>query len=201
MPIRPELRQFYQEHWLNVIRPRILARAGYKCEKCKKPDGRYINTITGRRLHAWPRPRIEPVMFWSLAKPDELEPAPAWRNHRGEIDDTLWSKGMLMFQTKDRATLQLRAMRRTFAQIGVAHGNNQAGDDRDENLFAWCTWCHLIHDAEHHHATRSTRKDAARPLLILASEIEKGDQRDAGRPVLSLHLSQSGGPVNLVSVA
>jgi len=39
------------------------------------------------------------------------------------------------------------------------------GDDRDENLKAYCQWCHLNYDREHHRATRAARKDAARPLL------------------------------------
>lgn len=50
-------------------------------------------------------------------------------------------------------------------QCGAAHLNNVAGDDRPENLAWLCRGCHLAHDREHHHLTRATRKDAARPLL------------------------------------
>jgi hypothetical protein len=50
-------------------------------------------------------------------------------------------------------------------QIGVAHRNHVPGDDRDENLAAWCRRCHLLYDADKHRFTRATRKDAARPLL------------------------------------
>ena len=38
VPIQPELRHFYGVEWCEVIRPRILKRARYKCEQCGKPD-------------------------------------------------------------------------------------------------------------------------------------------------------------------
>lgn len=34
MPLRPELRPFYGHHWRTVTRPRILERAGGRCERC-----------------------------------------------------------------------------------------------------------------------------------------------------------------------
>jgi hypothetical protein len=34
MPIRPEFRKFYGRKWRTEIRPRILARARNKCERC-----------------------------------------------------------------------------------------------------------------------------------------------------------------------
>lgn len=34
VPIRPEFRHFYGREWREEIRPRILARAGNKCERC-----------------------------------------------------------------------------------------------------------------------------------------------------------------------
>lgn len=50
----------------------------------------------------------------------------------------------------------------------VAHLNHVPGDDRDENLRAFCGWCHLNYDAAHHKETRCLNKDAARPLLAAA---------------------------------
>ena len=38
MPIRADLRKHYQHEWKRVIRPRILARAGNKCESCAVPN-------------------------------------------------------------------------------------------------------------------------------------------------------------------
>jgi hypothetical protein len=49
--------------------------------------------------------------------------------------------------------------------LTIAHLNHTPGDDRDENLKALCQWCHLNYDARKHKESRSTRKDAARPLL------------------------------------
>ena len=39
MPIKPENRGLYPANWKTEIRPRILARAGDKCERCKAPNG------------------------------------------------------------------------------------------------------------------------------------------------------------------
>jgi hypothetical protein len=50
-------------------------------------------------------------------------------------------------------------------QIGIAHRNHTAGDDRDDNLAAWCRKCHLLYDADEHTFTRMEHKDAKRPLL------------------------------------
>jgi hypothetical protein len=55
-------------------------------------------------------------------------------------------------------------------QIGVAHLNHTPGDDRDDNLAAWCRRCHLLYDADFHSFNRAGRKDAARPLLCGIAE-------------------------------
>ena len=39
MPINPDFRHFYGREWRKVTRPRILARAGNKCEDCGAPNG------------------------------------------------------------------------------------------------------------------------------------------------------------------
>jgi 5-methylcytosine-specific restriction endonuclease McrA len=49
--------------------------------------------------------------------------------------------------------------------LTMAHLNHISGDDKDENLKMLCQWCHLNYDRLHHHQTRSTRKDARRPIL------------------------------------
>ncbi|MBM3744188.1 MAG: hypothetical protein FJW34_00150 [Acidobacteria bacterium] len=49
MPIRRDLRRFYGAEWRTVIRPRILARARNRCERCGVPDR--IETI--RAGSAW----------------------------------------------------------------------------------------------------------------------------------------------------
>lgn len=39
MPIRPELRQFYGREWREEVQPRILKRAGNRCERCDARNG------------------------------------------------------------------------------------------------------------------------------------------------------------------
>lgn len=64
VPVRPELRKFYGYHWRYVIRPRILARAGGRCEKCKREGLRlsiaHIDRTPGHdtddNLAAWCEP-------------------------------------------------------------------------------------------------------------------------------------------------
>jgi hypothetical protein len=46
MPIRAEFRHLYGHHWLTVTRPRILERAGQRCERCRKPLHAWIFTYT-----------------------------------------------------------------------------------------------------------------------------------------------------------
>ncbi|SRR5581483_5681458 len=139
MPIHPDLRQHYGRAWREEIRPRILERAGHCCEQCGKPDRWQIATVT---MPYWPR------MYW---RPFSPAYAP-WRNAFGEAT-------VLQFPEKD--------VRRITVILTVAHLNHIAGDNRDENLKALCQWCHLHYDHLHHKTSRSTRKDAARPLLAV----------------------------------
>ena len=48
MPIKPEFRHFYGREWRTVTRPRILKRAGDRCELCRAPNG-----VIVWRLHRW----------------------------------------------------------------------------------------------------------------------------------------------------
>lgn len=141
MPIRPELRQFYGRQWRTEIRPRILQRAGDKCEQCGKPD----------RVEAWTRTLPHgpaPMMFWCPFGESR------WRDHHGR-------------PVPERVvrTLFSVPIRKVRVVLTVGHLNHTPGDDRDENLKALCQWCHLNYDKLHHRETRCTRKDAGRPLL------------------------------------
>ena len=138
MPIRPELRKHYGREWREVTRPRILKRAGDACEQCRVPNGLVIA-------------RIDKYPGW-------------WFTIDGEAHDP---KGILQFHFRgsefdgpDRIVMIV---------LTIAHLNNTSGDDRDENLAALCQWCHLNHDVKFHvsnaRRTRTTKKDAARPLL------------------------------------
>lgn len=50
MPIRADLRKFYGATWRKVTRPRILARAGNKCEQCGVPNYTDVTRIAGAWL-------------------------------------------------------------------------------------------------------------------------------------------------------
>ena len=142
MPIRKELRQFYGPRWREITRPRILARAGNKCENCQKPNA---TPVESRYAWAFSRDGMrERRMWWRVIESEE------WRNQFGEIQTPP--------QFYSRETVSITG-------LGIAHLNHVPGDDRDENLKALCQWCHLMHDRERHHETRGDRKDATRPLL------------------------------------
>jgi hypothetical protein len=151
MPIRADLRHFYGREWRLVTRPRILARAENRCEQCGVPNHVEVTRVGG----FW----LEAGASWALGA------FRRWRTAAGAE----WSAGV----TLGRAGI-LRdppgRMRRVRIVLSTAHVNHQAGDDRDGNLKALCQWCHLNYDLRHHHETRATRKDAARPLLNTARE-------------------------------
>jgi hypothetical protein len=151
LPIRKELRRFYGREWQKVIRPRILSRAGGRfkrdgtylggasCECCGRPDRTSVFTVRKRNAAG------APVMFWL-----PVEGGEKWRDHFGLPIDVFKVKG---FPPK------------VYVMLQVGHLNHTPGDDRQENLKAWCGWCHLHFDASHHHETRAIRKDLERPLL------------------------------------
>lgn len=148
MPIKKELRHFYDRVWRTVTRPRILARAGNCCERCRKPNHAHVETYTDsqRELRTG---RKEYFMFWRDASAKE---PPPWIAHNGKAAAFM--------------PLNLGINRIVKVVLTVAHLNHISGDDRDENLAALCQWCHLTHDLTHHQKSREARKDAARPLLV-----------------------------------
>lgn len=154
MPIRKEFRsRFYGRHWRDVVRPRILRRAGGKfdrkgvykggarCEQCKAIDGAKIV-----KLKEWPALYFE----YPTGQPRKL--------YGGQ-------KARLR-----QIPAEILSAKVVEVQIGVAHKNHTPGDDRDENLAALCRGCHLKHDEDHHSISRGTRKDQARPLFRLLTE-------------------------------
>jgi hypothetical protein len=164
VPIRPELRKFYGREWRTITRPYILARAGDRCENCRKPNHAIIETCSGSAIAAGALARF---MFWRLPL-RILQPAcphgkgSAWHDHNGrELANVV--------SIADDPKSPIRGASRVVEVVlTVAHLNHVAGDDREENLAAWCQWCHLTYDLDQHRETRATRKDAARPLFAAA---------------------------------
>jgi hypothetical protein len=145
MPIRKNLRHLYGTNWRAVIRPRILARAANRCERCGKPNHTRVATTSGKGIFG-------PWMVWAITDAENLVVSD-WTDDRRE-----WAS----VETYDRENPEFRHIR---VVLTVAHLNHEPADNRDENLKALCQWCHLIHDLTHHHESRAHRKDAARPLL------------------------------------
>jgi hypothetical protein len=146
MPIRAELRHHYGRVWRTVVRPRILARAGNRCEECGKPNGKKVETITAAVASSR-------VMWWRTRK------TPRWWHS----PQTALEPWQLLGRRGSPPP------RKICVVLTVAHLNHVPGDDRDENLRALCQWCHLHYDRAHHAETRATRKDRARPLLAEAT--------------------------------
>jgi hypothetical protein len=138
MPIRPELRHHYRgKAWENT-RLRILTRAAHRCEQCLKINGSDVQVFsTGSCGQVWRAAhRRNPKWISCLTgKPISLR----------------------LFASNGVRTVHV--------VLTIAHLNHTPGDDRDENLKAYCQWCHLHYDEAFHRATRAARKDAARPLL------------------------------------
>lgn len=171
MPIKREHRKFYGAKWRAVVRPRILRRAGgrftrggrYKggarCEHCNALDRSkvvYHPDFPGHYFVLNPQPALfatgEPV-------------ATCHKRDGGEATRHRLPGDLLDYLTSQRQAAKLGVPHMVKVQIGVAHRNHTPGDDRPSNLLALCRRCHLAHDEPHHKATRSARKDAARPLL------------------------------------
>lgn len=150
MPIRADLRHHYTGPAWKATRAAILKRARNKCESCTKPNGEFVETHTGRSMALLGKQGL-PVMFWRLVS------SGSWRDWSG-----------FPVRAERMFGLPTRTVR---VVLTVAHLNHTPGDDRDDNLAALCQWCHLHYDHSHHKTTRSTRKDAARPLLAEVSHV------------------------------
>lgn len=142
MPIRPELREFYGEEWQTVTRPRILERAGNKCEQCRVPNYALVVRYSRPEFAGW------------------------WFNREtGEAFDNDGQD-----QGSVRGSEMPDDYRLVPIVLTVAHLNQTPGDDRDENLKALCQHCHLKYDSEQHarnaKETRLRRKEQIQPLLF-----------------------------------
>lgn len=142
MPIRQDLRHFYGRVWRTVTRPRILARAGNQCEACEVPNSTDVTRIGG----CWLEEKVTWAggvsLIWHDVTGAIMDPPPAGKKRRIRV------------------------------VLTIAHLNHTAGDDGDENLKAWCQWCHLNYDKQHHAETRGARKDLSRPLLVPVIEAQ-----------------------------
>lgn len=158
MPILKQYRQHYGAAWRR-IRRQILERAGHCCERCGKPDRATVYVLSrgvwyDEALQRWRAPGDACVL---LAPPEERGVTVLNGLSIDLKDEMAYAPGVV------------RDVRRLFVVVCVAHLNHTPGDDRPDNLAAWCQYCHLIYDLQQHHISRATRKDARRPLLALVA--------------------------------
>lgn len=145
MPIRADLKHFYGPEWRKVIRPRILARAGNRCERCGKPNNQDIRQIVQPGMRCWWFDLVDGQIILRSSEGATLQSPELW-----PIDE--------------QRAYTVRVI------LTVAHLDHDSSNMADENLAALCQWCHLHHDEDHHRETRAVRKDTTRPLLFAPSE-------------------------------
>jgi len=121
----------YPANWKTVIRPRILARAQNKCERCGLPN------------HS--------TIIRSLDDGDDyliLNSLSIW-----ETPDGTWVR---MSEMPEEFEAQPRT---TKVVLTIAHLDHDITHNTDDNLQALCQRCHLLHDGELHarHAAETRR--------------------------------------------
>ncbi|HWE51372.1 MAG TPA: hypothetical protein VG273_16390 [Bryobacteraceae bacterium] len=156
MPIRRELRHFYRGPAWRAKRRFVLDRAGDKCERCGKPNRQLIWVLrdgTGR----W-------ALYWEGGTRNLT--LGRWRDQSGaEISAPAT-------QSDPRGVWPFLIT----CVLTVAHLNQVAGDDRDDNLAALCQRCHLAHDARAHVASARRTRAARVGQGWLSPEIEQAGE-------------------------
>jgi hypothetical protein len=130
MPIKPENLALYPANWKTEIRPRILARAGNCCERCKVPNSIIVGRAIwlGRAVYQFDGRTFCAETGELLADSDHFK-----------IDEAKPVKIVL-----------------TIAHV---HDPDPAACS-DENLAAWCQRCHLRHDHKQHQANAAATRRA-----------------------------------------
>lgn len=145
MPIRRELRPLYRTPEYRNAREGVESRARGRCEHCLRPRNELVEMISGKDADS----RL--FLLWRM--PGRKH----WTNGRG------WPATKADYQVLADVSSWRRYMSRT--QLQMAHVDNDAANNSDENLRQLCAWCHLSWDAGAHKATRATRRDGERPLF------------------------------------
>jgi 5-methylcytosine-specific restriction endonuclease McrA len=128
MPIKPENKHRYPANW-KFIRAEILARAGYRCEKCKAPHGKLIARGVDRDANTY------------MTEAAEVFDA-----------DTGAFIGRCRFS-------DFNVGKMVGIVLTIAHLDHTPENNDPENLRAWCQRCHLRYDAQHHAVNaRETRR-------------------------------------------
>lgn len=129
----------YPPDWRTVIRPRILARAGNRCEQCGVANGARI----------WRKRAVEGGWYYGRVWLSLDEWATVGAVHAGAFS---------------AAELRTRPKR---VKLAIAHVDHDTTNNHDANLRAWCQWCHLAHDrADNARRRRAARYQAQLTLTM-----------------------------------
>ena len=135
MPIRSEMKALYPSNW-KQIRLDILTRAGHKCEKCGRPNGRQIV--------------ISPKGDWVEASEAGM-PKGDWSDENGH-----WIAYLAGFYDNINEANHGYRMAKTI--LTISHQDHDPTNNNPSNLRALCQRCHLRHDAKEHASNaRKTR--------------------------------------------
>lgn len=74
MPISKEKQALYPANWKSEIRPRILERAGHRCERCKRPNRQTVWVFANGTWHGVDEARTDTgdlIEAWDMLPEDE----------------------------------------------------------------------------------------------------------------------------------
>lgn len=121
----------YPPNWKSEIVPRIIERAGNKCEFCDLPNGVIVNSIPLRVSDAG---RYKIKRFWITTESDSIRMAPFAQG--GDVKPV-------------RVVL-------TIAHLNHDEENHDVSDD---DLKALCQYCHLNYDAKEKYRRAISKSD------------------------------------------
>jgi len=155
VPLRPDLRNLrdangdlvYRGRAWKARRERLLERCGNKCERCRKPNQKWVWVCTSRHGDCG--------QYWT-----EFLCAQRWFYCLFAGGGNFWLSPYQIMEGKNTG-----ALRRIWVILTMAHLTHDPLDNDDADLAMLCQWCHLNYDKVHHRDTRCERKDRARPLL------------------------------------
>jgi len=115
----------YPKNWLSEIRPRILKRAGNKCEKCGLENNQIVFAVRFRGRSKW-------YQSFEDANSDPNKTFESKRNNKtGKVEDVPNPKSVKVVLT--------------IAHLDHDETNHDVSDER---LMAMCQMCHLRYDGK-----------------------------------------------------
>jgi hypothetical protein len=175
MPIRPDLRHFYNTPEWEAAKQRALARAGKKCLFCRKPHKQKV-LVTRDGTGRWNQAATDYITRRALEQFENAKPSWLWDEWALEIGCPAramhaWHNAEHKFPKiaplpeKGRVYLINRS-------LTTAHLDHNPANLEDSNIVSLCEHCHLKADAHHHFANARRSVAAQVGQAWLSPEIE-----------------------------